>query len=126
MRFLADMGISPKAVAFLRGLAHDAVHLHALGLDRLPDSDILELARAENRVLLTHGLDFAELIAAGGETLPSVIMFRLRRMQPDSVNDHMQSIIIQHQESLERGAIVSVVEGQARVRLLPIHQEERS
>lgn len=46
MRFLADMGISPKTVAFLRGLGHDAVHLHALGLDRLPDSAILELARA--------------------------------------------------------------------------------
>lgn len=125
MRFLADMGISPKTVAFLRDLGHDAVHLHALGLDRLPDSAILELARAESRVLLTHDLDFAELIAAGGEELPSVIVFRLRRMQPEGVNHHLQSIITQHQESLERGAIVSVVEGRARVRLLPIGREER-
>ncbi len=28
MRFLADMGISPKTVAFLRELGHDATHLH--------------------------------------------------------------------------------------------------
>ena len=125
MRFLADMGVSPKTVAFLRDLGHDAVHLHALGLDRLPDSAILELARTENRILLTHDLDFAELIAAGGETVPSVIVFRLRRMQPESVNHHLQGLITQHQESLERGAIVSVVEGQARVRLLPIGGEER-
>jgi len=125
MRFLADMGISLKTVAFLRELGHDAVHLHALGLDRLPDSDILELARTENRVLLTHDLDFAELIAAGGETLPSVIVFRLRRMQPDNVNYHLQGTIVRHQESLERGVIVSVVEGQARVRALPIGGEER-
>ena len=125
MRFLADMGISPKTVAFLSDLGHEAVHLHALGLDRLPDSAILELARAENRILLPHDLDFAELMAAGGDMLPSVIVFRLRKMQPDSVNYHLHGIINQHQESLERGAIVSVVEGQARVRLLPIGGEER-
>jgi predicted nuclease of predicted toxin-antitoxin system len=124
MRFLADMGISPQTVAFLRGLGHDAIHLHALGLDRLPDSAILELARAENRVLLTHDLDFAELIAAGGMTLPSVVVFRLRSMRPERVNHYLQGIISQHQEPLERGAIVSVVEGQARVRLLPISGEE--
>ena len=76
-------------------------------------------------MLLTHDLDFAELIAAGGEELPSVIVFRLRRMQPEGVNHHLQGIITQHQESLERGAIVSVVEGRARVRLLPIGREER-
>jgi predicted nuclease of predicted toxin-antitoxin system len=124
MRFLADMGISPKTVAFLRDLGHDAVHLHALGMDRLPDPAILELARAENRILLTHDLDFGELIAAGGETLPSVIVFRLRRMKPESVNHHLQGIITRHRESLERGAIVSVVEGQARVRLLPVGGQE--
>jgi predicted nuclease of predicted toxin-antitoxin system len=119
------MGISPRTVAFLRGLDHDAVHLHTLGLDRLPDAAILELARAENRILLTHDLDFAELIAAGGEALPSVIVFRLRNMQPERVNHHLQGILAQHQEPLERGAIVSVVEGQARVRRLPIGAAEK-
>ena len=51
MRFLADVGISPSTVAFLQGLEHDAVHLHALGLDRLPDSAILETAHEEERVV---------------------------------------------------------------------------
>lgn len=125
MRFLADMGISPRTVAFLRELGHDAVHLHALGLDRLPDPAILELARAENRILLTHDLDFAQLMAAGGDVLPSVIVFRLRKMKPESVNFHLRGIIAQHQESLERGAIISVVEGHARLRFLPIGGQER-
>ncbi len=88
------------------------------------DSAILELARAEDRVLLTHDLDFGELIAAGGETLPSVVVFRLRRMRPEWVNHHLRGVIDQHQQSLERGAVVSVVEGRARVRLLPIGGED--
>ncbi len=124
MRLLADMGISPKTVAFLCDRGHDAVHLHARSLDRLPDSAILELARAEDRVLLTHDLDFAELMAAAREVLPSVVVFRLRRMRPDSVNQHLQRIISQHEQSLEQGAVVSVTEGRARVRLLPIGGEE--
>jgi len=31
VKFLADMGISPKTVAFLHALGHDAVHLSDRG-----------------------------------------------------------------------------------------------
>ncbi len=44
MKFLADMGISPKTVTFLKNLEYDALHLHDQGLDRLEDSDILNLS----------------------------------------------------------------------------------
>ncbi len=44
MNFLADMGISHRCVSHLRAHGHDAIHLHELGLDVLPDSDILALA----------------------------------------------------------------------------------
>jgi hypothetical protein len=41
-------------------------------------------------------------------------------MRPDAVNHYLDRIINDHQEALEQGAIVSVTEGQIRVRLLPI------
>lgn len=120
MRFLADMGISPQSVAFLQGLGQDAEHLHAQGLDRLDDSAILAKAREEGRILLTHDLDFGELIAASGARLPSMIIFRLRNMRPERVNRYLESIVTQHRELLEQGAIISVAEGQIRVRVLPL------
>ena len=49
MKFLADMGISPSVVEFLRESGYQSVHLHELGLDRFSDSAILEKARAENQ-----------------------------------------------------------------------------
>lgn len=58
MKFLADMGISPKTVTFLQGLEQDVVHLH--------------------------------------------------------------EVITKHQDALQQGVIISVTEGQIRVRLLPI------
>jgi predicted nuclease of predicted toxin-antitoxin system len=60
MKFLADMGISPRVVEELRQKGHDAVHLAEQGLHRMVDGDILQKARQENRVLLTHDLDFGE------------------------------------------------------------------
>ena len=120
MKFLADLGISPTTVAFLRGLGYDAVHLSEQGLERLPDPGIVEKARQEGRVVLVHDLGFGELVAASGATLPSVITFRLRNMHPDRVNGALHSVISQHREALEHGAMVSVTEGQVRVRHLPL------
>ena len=121
MRFLADMGISPVTVQFLTDRGYDAVHLHALGLDRLPDSEILEKAHFEKRIILTHDLDFGELVAASGAILPSVITFRLRSMRPANINRYLYSIIDGYCDDLETGAIISVTEGLVRVRSLPIH-----
>lgn len=120
MKFLADMGISPQTAQFLRTSGHDALHLYEAGLLTLPDSDILAKARHEDYIVLTHDLDFGELMAASGADLPSVITFRLRNMQPDNVNRHLQAVIDQHTDALQAGAVVTVTEGRSRVRQLPI------
>jgi predicted nuclease of predicted toxin-antitoxin system len=92
MKFLADMGISPKTVSFLQNLGYQAAHLHQEGLDRLSDSEILKQARLVGSILLTHDLDFGDLLAASEAELPSVIIFRLRNMRPEQVNLHLNSI----------------------------------
>ena len=120
MKFLLDMGISPKTANYLLNLGHDAVHLHAEGLDCLPDSEILKRACEEGRVLLTHDLDFGELIAASEAGTPSIIIFRLRNMRPKQVNRYLHAVISQHQSALEQGSVVSVSEGQIRIRTLPV------
>jgi predicted nuclease of predicted toxin-antitoxin system len=66
VKFLADMGISLKTVAFLHGLGHDAVHLSEQGLERLPDPGIVEKAREERHIVLVHNLGFVEFVAASG------------------------------------------------------------
>jgi predicted nuclease of predicted toxin-antitoxin system len=114
------MGISPKTTAFLHALGHDAVHLVDQGLEPLPDHDIVAKARQEGRILLAHDLGFGELLAASGATLPSVMTFRLRNVHPAQANSALDRILPQHGEALEQGAILSVTEGQVRVRLLPL------
>jgi predicted nuclease of predicted toxin-antitoxin system len=120
MRFLADMGISPLTAAFLRGIGHDILHLHELGLDRLLDPDILAKTRDEDRILLTSDLGFGDLLAHSGAGLPSVVIFRLSDMRPRSVNAHMAKLLGQFATELETGAIASVTDARIRLRLLPI------
>jgi predicted nuclease of predicted toxin-antitoxin system len=120
MKFLADMGISPHVVAWLRTNGHDAVHLHQLGLDRLTDKEVLQKALQEDRVLITHDLDFGELLAASGENLPSVIIFRLKDMRAANINRYLSSILSKHSRALEQGVVCSVTERKVRLRSLPI------
>lgn len=86
----------------------------------MPDPGILDKARVESRILLTHDLDFGELMAASGASLPSVVIFRLRNMRPETVNRYLEAILDQHGELLARGVIISVTERQTRTRILPI------
>jgi predicted nuclease of predicted toxin-antitoxin system len=104
----------------LRGSGHDAVHLQEQGLGRMPDGEILAKAREERRVLLTHDLDFGELLAASGGKLPSVIIFRLKDMRADNVNFHLFKILEKQSPGLEKGVICSVTERKVRIRELPI------
>jgi predicted nuclease of predicted toxin-antitoxin system len=117
------MGISPKTGEVLRTLGHDAIHLHEQNLDQLPDRAILEKARHEERILLTHDLGFGDLIAASGANLPTVIIFRLRNMQPAFVNRYLRAIVARYADKLEQGVIMSVTEGQIRLRSLPLDGE---
>ena len=120
MKFLADMGISPRVVSALRERGHEAVHLQEQGLGKMPDGDILGKARSEGSVLLTHDLDFGELLAASGGNLPSVIIFRLKDMRGENVSRHLFAILNQQAETLTAGAICSVGERKVRIRTLPL------
>lgn len=58
VRLLANMSISPQAVKVLQGEGWDVVRVSDLVPVNTSDADVLELARSENRVVLTQDLDF--------------------------------------------------------------------
>ena len=71
MRWLFDEMFPPEAAESLRPLRHDAVSVQELGLERAPDELLLELAIAQDRVLVTENFrDFARLIQHRGSAPP--------------------------------------------------------
>jgi predicted nuclease of predicted toxin-antitoxin system len=120
MQFLADMGISLRTVDWLRDQGHNVVHLRDEGLQRLPDDEILEKSRLENRILLTVDLDFAQLLAIAQSSLPSVILFRLGNENYDQINNCLTTLLKDCIEDLQSGAMISVNTKGFRIRKLPI------
>jgi predicted nuclease of predicted toxin-antitoxin system len=120
MRFLLDIGVAPRTATFLRAAGHDAIHLSEQNLFTLPDDQIMLKADAESRVLVSFDLDFPRLIALARRRLPSLVLFRIHRLDADGVHEHLLRIIDQFRIPLEAGAIVTVDETRIRCRPLPI------
>ena len=120
MRFLADAGISPKTVEFLKQRGHEAVHARTLGLERAADRELVEYARAHASVILTFDLDFGDVLALGVLDKPSVVICRLADERPESVNQRLSSVLGERVADLESGALILVEDARYRIRKLPI------
>lgn len=123
MTFLADMGISQTTVSWLREQGFDVIHVRELGMITAMDSDILDLAFKEKYVILTFDLDFGDIMAASGEKLPSIIIFRLKNARPDNVNEHLSQVLKHSISALQKGTIISVNDRTYRIRHLPIKKQ---
>lgn len=76
MRFLIDMPLSPELATWLMQQGHDAIHAAEVGLSRASDSEILDRARHEERVVVTADLDYPRLLALVQAERPGLILFR--------------------------------------------------
>jgi predicted nuclease of predicted toxin-antitoxin system len=120
VNLLADMGVSMSTVEALRELGHTVTHLRDEGLHSLPDTQILQKARVEGRVVVTFDLDFGDLLAAGGEGGPSVVIIRLADQTPRAVTPQLIAALAECEADLAAGAVVIVEETRCRIRRLPI------
>jgi predicted nuclease of predicted toxin-antitoxin system len=120
MKFLGDMSISPRTIALLREQGYDAIHLIEENLEKMTDQNILDKARQEERILLTVDLDFAQLLAISGDSLPSVILFRLGNVSREVANRRLLAILNDYATELSNGLIISVTDVSIRLRHLPI------
>ena len=74
MRFLIDECLPPRMAVLLRDAGHDCAHIYELGLGGQPDEQVMALADRENRILVSAGTDFGELLANAPVLAPSVIL----------------------------------------------------
>lgn len=121
MKFLADMGVSLITVRNLKRQGYDAIHLSEQGLFRMPDSEIITKAKDESRIVLTFDLDFTDLLAASKDSLPSVIIFRVKNTLPNFVSSRLSTVLFNCSHNLNNGAIIIVEDYRYRVRHLPLN-----
>jgi predicted nuclease of predicted toxin-antitoxin system len=76
MKVLLDMPVSSSLLDVLRAHGHEGVHAHQIGKGRASDSELLEIAHREGRVVITADLDFPRLLAISSAEGPGMILFR--------------------------------------------------
>jgi len=120
MKLLLDMNLSPAWGAVFSAQGWEARHWMNVGAATAMDSEIMEWARVEGYVVVTHDLDFSAILAATQARAPSVIQLRGQDIVPGVVGDMLISIIRRYNGMLARGAILTVDLPRSRIRMLPL------
>ena len=92
MKILADVNIAPRTCAFLRSQGHDVIRVSDVLGPTSSDAGIVDFARAEGRVVLSHDLDFSSLVALSGGAAPSLLTLRLGSAQVEAVNAALPAV----------------------------------
>lgn len=121
MRFLADESCDFAIVRALRAAGHDVTAVAEVALGAADDM-VLELARREQRLLLTEDKDFGQLVYAGGNAAGSVIFIRYpataRSLLPQIIVD-----LVSREPDRLTGAFVVVQPSRIRISRSPTAPE---
>jgi predicted nuclease of predicted toxin-antitoxin system len=120
MKLLVDEALQDAVAHRLTTAGHDTTHVRLLGLAGHTDDDVMTVAIADNRVLVTTDTDFGTILALTGAAGPSVLLLR---GIGDSVNERVDAILdvlprVEHE--LSEGAVVVIEPDRFRIRHLPI------
>lgn len=114
------MPLSPKTATYLNSLGYDAVHLFTLGKARATDEEIIELAKEQDRIILSTDLDFGTILACSKAVIPGIILFRIEYATVEKINIFLKKILNMVKLEDLRNSIVVVDDVRIRLRKLPI------
>ena len=85
LKFLTDENISPSLVNALRSRGYDVKDIKEKKLFGISDNEVIILAFKENRIIITHDKDFANLLNYSSIKHKGVILLRFKNQSPKNV-----------------------------------------
>ncbi|MEO8083654.1 MAG: DUF5615 family PIN-like protein, partial [Ardenticatenales bacterium] len=94
--FLADENIYPNVAAHLSATGCDIRHVVSSGLIGATDVDLMRLAVAEYRVIVTHDSDFGRLAIADNVPYVGIIYLRPGHLLPEFTTASLAALMTPH------------------------------
>ncbi len=120
MKLLLDQGLPRSAASLLRASGINVVHTGEVGLASADDTTIIQVARQQERVVVTLDADFHALLALSGADKPSVVRIRIEGLRAEPLAALLLALLAERSAELERGALLTVQSKRVRIRYLPI------
>ena len=119
MKLLLDMNLSPRWVGSLEAAGFHAEHWSTVGRTDAADREVMQHARDNDLVVLTHDLDFTTILALTNWAKPSVVQIRVTDTSPEAIATILIKALRQTADELQRGAVLTVEPTRSRMRVLP-------
>lgn len=116
MRVKLDENLPLQLKALFTASGHDAATVVDEGLGGAPDAAIASACIAEERVLITLDLDFADIRTYPPDAYAGIIVFRLPRAVRDAVLEVGAALIERLRESSPEGQLWIVEDSRIRIR----------
>jgi predicted nuclease of predicted toxin-antitoxin system len=120
-----NMNVPRKLGRRLTSQGYDCRHVDDIGMAQVSDLIIMKEARENREIIVTHDLDYGDLLAFSGETNPSVIIFRIRNTHVDNLFKQIVEAWGEIERPLTEGAVITFEDAALRIRKLPILEEEK-
>mgnify|MGYP001177959909 CR=1 FL=1 len=120
IKVLLDQGLPRTAADLLREVGWDVQHVSERGMSQTEDVAIIDVARQEQRVVVTLDADFHALLAVSGAQGPSVLRIRMEGLKADQVASLIVQVFSVAGDELALGAMVTVLDEKIRIKHLPI------
>ena len=93
MKFLTDENVAVSVVGFLRQEGFDVKDVKEELLHGSPDRKIFELAKKEDRIILTHDKDFLEIVKNYTSDFEGIILIKCKKQSPENVIATLSKLI---------------------------------
>ncbi len=99
LKFLVDVGVSKRVEDWLQNEGYNAEGIRAID-PRLPDEEILKIAAAEKRMVITMDKDFGELVYNSGQAHAGVLLLRLDDATSDEKVNVLKWILSEYSDTI--------------------------
>ena len=93
IKFLTDENIAVSLVKAIRKKGYDVKDVKEERLFGTEDNEIINIANKENRIILTHDKDFANLLNFPLTSHKGVILLRFANQSPNNVINHFIALL---------------------------------